>query len=108
MKQSLFDAIGGLPVMETAHQRMYLTTELLEVRQELLRQAIDAEGLSADLVKRCLKVDQAFWGKLNSESLERLQQTICNIRSRWSLRSPKVKANRTFWPCGVMEKAAVP
>jgi len=121
MKQSLFDAIGGLAVMErvhcdfydhvyahpwlgkffiahdqraielrqtqfmaekmgsinpypgrelpVAHRRMYITVELLETRQGLLRQALEEEGLTSDLITRWLKIDRAFWGKIKKDSL---------------------------------------
>ena len=113
MKQSLFDAIGGLPAMQhvhtvfydkvyahpwlgqffvgheqkaielrqtqfmaekmgsktvylgkdldVSHMRMYVTEELLKVRQVLLKEAIEEEGIAPDLVARWLKIDHAFW-----------------------------------------------
>jgi len=127
MKQSMFDAIGGLAVMEgihtsfydkvyahpwlgkffeghdqraielrqtqfmaekmggdapypgkelpLAHRRMYITEELLKVRQVLLREAIEEAGISPTLVDRWLKVDQAFWGKIKKDSLSEFQKT---------------------------------
>ncbi len=122
MKQSLFDAIGGLPVMERvhttfydkiyahpwlgkffeghdqkaielrqtqfmaekfgadapypgrdlelAHRRMYLTTELLELRREVLREALEEEGVAEELISRWLKIDGAFWSKMKKDSLQ--------------------------------------
>ena len=122
MKQSLFDAIGGLSVMERvhtcfydkvyahpwlgsffeghdqkaielrqtqfmaekmgakdpypgrdlplAHRRMYITEELLSVRQGLLREALEEEGLDESLIVRWLKIDRAFWGKIKNNSLD--------------------------------------
>jgi len=53
-----------------AHRRMYITQELLELRQELLRESLQEEGLSETLIKRWLKIDQAFWGHIKNESLQ--------------------------------------
>ncbi len=127
MKQSLFDAIGGLPAMQrvhtsfydkvyahpwlgqffvghdqkiielrqtqfmaekmgakdiypgkdldVAHKRMYITEELLLLRQALLREAIEEEGLAADLLTRWLKIDRAFWSKIKNDSLHEFQKT---------------------------------
>ncbi len=121
-KQSLFDAIGGLTVMERvhktfydkvyahawlgqffaghdqsaielrqtqfmaekmgsksaypgrelplAHRRMYITEELLELRRGLLRETLEEEGLSEPLIRRWLKIDGAFWGKIKNNSLD--------------------------------------
>jgi len=125
MKQSLFDAIGGLEVMqkvhttfydkvyahpwlgkffegheqaaielrqtqfmaekfgsgttypgrdlELAHRRMYLTEELLELRQDLLREALEEEKVPEHLIKRWLKIDKAFWSKVKNDSFESFQ-----------------------------------
>ncbi len=53
-----------------AHRRMYITEELLLVRQGLLREALEEEGLSEDLICRWLKIDKAFWAKIKNSSLE--------------------------------------
>ncbi len=126
MKQSLFDAIGGLPTMERvhtifydkvyahpwlgkffeghdqkaielrqtqfmaekfgsdspypgrdlelAHRRMYLTTELLELRKGLLREALVEEDVPEELISRWLKIDGAFWAKLKNDSFEEFQK----------------------------------
>lgn len=51
-----------------AHRRMYITEELLELRQGLLREVLQAEGLSDTLISRWLKIDHAFWGKIKNKS----------------------------------------
>jgi len=142
MKQSLFDAVAGLPAMERihkrfydevyvhpwlgqffaghdqtaielrqtrfmalkmgadikypgksleiAHERMYITTELLEVRQALLKTAIEAEGIAPELVKRWLKIDKAFWGKLKNESLEAFRQIDLQYQKPLIVEKPEV------------------
>jgi len=42
------------------HMHMFITEEMLDVRETLLRNAILAEGLSASIAERWLKVDQSF------------------------------------------------
>jgi len=53
-----------------AHRRMYITEELLEIRQGLLRESLQEEGLSKALISRWLKIDHAFWRKIKNKSLE--------------------------------------
>jgi len=35
----------------------------------LLREALEAEGLSEKLMKRWLKIDKTFWSRIRSDSL---------------------------------------
>ena len=53
-----------------AHRRMYITEELLELRRDLLREALEEEGLSEPLIRRWLKIDGAFWSKIKNSSLD--------------------------------------
>jgi len=57
-----------------AHRRMYITQELLELRQGLLRESLEEEGLAEDLIRRWLKIDRAFWGKIQNHSLQEFEQ----------------------------------
>ncbi len=57
-----------------AHRRMYITEELLQVRQALLRESLEEAGLADDLVRRWLKIDRAFWGKIENSSLASFRQ----------------------------------
>jgi hemoglobin len=59
--------------LEIAHRRMFITQELLEVRQQLLRESIEQAGLAVDLVRRWLRIDKAFWVQLKNLSLEEFQ-----------------------------------
>ncbi|RLL53696.1 group 1 truncated hemoglobin [Mariprofundus sp. EBB-1] len=56
--------------LDVSHMRMYITEELLVVRQGLLREAIEEEGVAPELVTRWLKIDRAFWSKIKKDSLE--------------------------------------
>ncbi|MDQ6953074.1 MAG: group 1 truncated hemoglobin [Mariprofundaceae bacterium] len=57
-----------------AHRRMYITEELLELRQGLLRESLEEEGLANDLIQRWLRMDHAFWRKIKNKSLDEFQQ----------------------------------
>lgn len=52
------------------HMHMFITEEMLEVRNTLLKNAILAEGLSASIAERWLKVDQSFWSALIKKSVD--------------------------------------
>lgn len=122
MKQSLFDAIGGLPTLQkvhkifydkayehdwlkhffvghnqqaienrqtgfmaikmggkvtymgkepkAAHEHMFITQELLDVRTALLREALEEANVAEDLIKRWLKIDNAFGQQITKDSTE--------------------------------------
>ncbi len=53
-----------------AHRRMYISEELLKLRQALLREALEEEGVCEELITRWLRIDHAFWGKVGNASLE--------------------------------------
>ncbi len=57
-----------------AHRRMYITEELLKVRQALLREAIEEAGLPEPLIERWLRIDHAFWRKIKNDSLSAFKQ----------------------------------
>ncbi|MDQ6992750.1 MAG: group 1 truncated hemoglobin [Mariprofundus sp.] len=77
LRQSQFMALkmGGdiqYPGMalELAHRRMYISEELLTLRQSILRESLEEEGLAEALIKRWLKIDHAFWRDIGKESME--------------------------------------
>lgn len=55
--------------LELAHRRMYIPEELLKLRQSLLREALEEEGVDEALIVRWLKIDQAFWKDIRNDSL---------------------------------------
>jgi len=55
--------------LELAHRRMYIPEELLKLRQGILREALEEECVPADLIRRWLKIDHAFWSKIRNDSL---------------------------------------
>lgn len=56
--------------LELAHRRMYITAELLQVRQRLLRESLVEEQIEPSVIERWLKIDAAFWRQIQNESLE--------------------------------------
>ena len=127
MKQTLFDAVGGLPTLqrahkifydkvyahpwigqffidhsqkaiedrqttfmaekmggaieymgkdiEMAHEAMYITEELFELRKQLLDESLQEVGLDETLRERWLKIDSAFMKKIVKDSLDSFMQT---------------------------------
>lgn len=62
------DYTGDTPAF--VHMHMFITEEMLDVRNTLLRNAILAEGLSASIADRWLKVDQSFWSAIVKKSVD--------------------------------------
>ncbi|MGZ8190065.1 MAG: globin domain-containing protein [Methylococcaceae bacterium] len=52
------------------HMHMFITCEMADVRETLLRNAILAEGLSASIAERWLKVDRAFRPAIVKQSVD--------------------------------------
>jgi truncated hemoglobin YjbI len=62
------DYTGDTPAF--VHMHMFITDEMLAVRETLLRNAILAEGLSADIAERWLKVDRSFRAAIAKKSID--------------------------------------
>jgi hemoglobin len=127
MKQTLFDAVGGLPTLQkvhkifydkvyahpwlgqfftghsqtaienrqtsfmgekmggdmtymgkdikTAHETMYITQELFDLRRSLLEESLREFGLSDDLRERWLRIDSAFTKAVVKDSMEEFLST---------------------------------
>lgn len=58
---------GKFPV--PAHQHMYITAEIFDLRHAMLEQSLEEAGIAPDLRARWLKVDGAFRGKMCKESV---------------------------------------
>lgn len=59
--------------LELAHRRMYISQRLLELRQQLLREALEEEGLDQNCIDRWLRIDRVFWSQVRNTSLESFQ-----------------------------------
>lgn len=52
------------------HMHMFITDEMADIRETLLRKAILAEGLSATIADRWLAVDQSFRRAIVKKSVD--------------------------------------
>lgn len=52
------------------HMHMFITDEIADLRQEILKQSILSQGLSSDIAKRWLKVDDSFRESIVKKSVE--------------------------------------
>jgi hemoglobin len=59
----------------TAHEAMYITEELIELRHGLLRESIRECGVSDELRERWLKIDRAFTKGITKHSLDEFLAT---------------------------------
>ncbi|MDQ6958396.1 MAG: group 1 truncated hemoglobin [Mariprofundaceae bacterium] len=69
--------------LELAHRRMYITKELLEVRQVLLKEALEEVGA------RWLTIDRAFWEQLINDSPESFRQIDLKYERPLIIEKPK-------------------
>ncbi len=61
--------------IKTAHETMYVTQELFEVRRVLLDESIREAGVADELRERWLKIDGAFMKAIVKDSLESFTST---------------------------------
>lgn len=64
--------LGKLPV--PAHKHMFITEELFDIRQDLLKQAFVEAKAPPILVEKLLKVDEAFRDRLTKSSLSECEK----------------------------------
>lgn len=87
---------GQLPAY--AHQHMYITEELFELRHQLLDEAIRACGVGDDLRERWLKIDAAFKRRLVKSSVDQ-----CVPRYKYE---PVLVVDKPASPAGEVASAA--
>ncbi|MGA7750050.1 MAG: group 1 truncated hemoglobin [Gallionella sp.] len=61
--------------IEMAHEAMYITDELFDLRKKLLEESLREAGLEEVLRERWLKIDSAFMKKIVKGSLESFMDT---------------------------------
>ena len=59
----------GKPLKQ-AHENMYITQELYELRHQILKDSLREAGVPEELAKRWLKIDNAFMQQITKSSLE--------------------------------------
>lgn len=141
MKQTLFDAVGGLPTLEKvhkifydkvyehywlklffeghnqeaiefrqtmfmaekmggkvdywgkqpkmSHRQMYITEELFNIRQEILKESLEEANIPEDLMRRWLKIDAAFKRQIVKDSIESFYKTTFNYEKRVIIPKPR-------------------
>ncbi len=68
--------------MKYAHEAMYITQELFEVRHALLEEALCEAGIPADLRERWLRIDSAFMRQIVKGSIESFYSVTWPYRKR--------------------------
>jgi hemoglobin len=63
---------GGLP--KPVHKHMFITDELYDLRQEMLKEAMVECGIDEELIERWIKIDDAFRGSLVKESVDQCEK----------------------------------
>jgi hemoglobin len=61
--------------IKVAHETMYITEELFEIRRALLDESIREAGIADDARERWLKIDSAFMKSVVKDSLEKFERT---------------------------------
>jgi len=51
------------------HMHMFITEDMALYRENILRQCIEAQGLSSPIAERWLAVDRSFWPSINKQSI---------------------------------------
>jgi hemoglobin len=72
--------MGKEPKM--AHRHMYITQELFDLRTELLRESLIEAGVTEELIKRWIKLDNAFSRQIVKDSIESFYRTTWKYEKR--------------------------
>ncbi len=72
-----------------SHRAMYITPELFDLRQDLLRESLEEAGVSSDNIERWLKIDGAFRHHIVKESIADFYKTTFRYEQRQILLKPK-------------------
>ena len=68
--------------LKMAHRAMYITQELFDVRTELLRESLQEAQVPEDLIKRWIKLDNAFSRQIVKDSIESFYKTTWKYENR--------------------------
>ena len=63
---------GSLP--EKAHKHIYITNDMFNLRQSILKECILETGLSDDFAERWMKIDEAFRKSIVKEDVDQCQK----------------------------------
>lgn len=81
--------LGKEPRM--AHRHMYITQELFDIRQALLRESLEEAAVPGDLIEKWLKIDNAFKHQIIKDSIEAFYKTTWKHEKRIII--PKASTN---------------
>ena len=79
--------LGKQPRM--AHRQMYITNELFDLRQKILEESLLEYELDSDLIKRWLKIDDAFRQQIIKNSIEDFYHTTWKYEKRVIIPRPQ-------------------
>lgn len=68
--------------MKYAHEAMYITRELFDLRHALLAESLREAGVPEDLCQRWLRIDGAFMKHIVKDSIESFYSTTWPYRKR--------------------------
>lgn len=71
-----------------AHRAMYITEELFDLRQDLLKQSLIEYGLEPELINRWLKLDGAFKNAIVKDSIASFYKTTWKHEKRKIIPKP--------------------
>jgi len=74
------DYMGKPPYM--AHRQMYITEELFELRQTILKESLQEAAIPGVLIDRWLRIDQAFKKQIVKNSIEEFYKTTWKYEKR--------------------------
>jgi hemoglobin len=97
-RQSSFMAVkmGGLveywgKEMKMAHESMFITQELFELRHALLAASIREAGVPEALGRRWLRIDHAFMQQIVKDSIESFYSVTWKYKKRLIVPKPKAE-----------------
>jgi hemoglobin len=74
--------------MRYAHEAMYITRELFDLRHDLLADSLRAAGVREDLRERWLRIDSAFMKHIVKDSIESFYSVTWKYRKRVIIPKP--------------------
>ena len=75
--------------IKMVHEEMYITTELFDIRRELLESALNEVGIEGALKLRWLKIDSAFKHHIVKDSIESMYENDWKYKKPIIIPKPK-------------------
>ncbi len=87
--------------MKHAHEAMYITPELFNVRHELLEESLRAAGVPDDLRERWLRIDGAFAKAIVKDSVEAFYSVTWPYKKRVIIPKPTDNPDPAAYPAAL-------